>query len=165
MKRRILSLCLALGCVLAVLAVVATNRPTPTVHAAGGGACPASFMLGFYGFSATDFVYRGNTAFPAATGGQLSFFPDPAPEVMTGTISGRVTTNTGLAPVTRLSLKGTYRMSGFDCSGRAVLTESTGVVRHYDLWPTEWINGGHAEDVLMVRTDAHIVESLDVMSM
>lgn len=160
MKKRILSLLAAIVCALAALVLVATNRPTPTVHAAGG-ACPASFIVGFYGFSATDFISRGGTVFPAATGGLLAFSPDPAPAQLTGTITGKITTNTGSA-VTRVTVRGTYTMTGTDCSGKAVLFASNGAVLHYDLVPMEWINGP-AADVLMVRTDLHHAESVDLM--
>lgn len=160
MTRRILSVIAAIGCAVAVLMLVASSRPAPTVHASGG-ACPAGFITGFYGFSATDLVFQGRSSSPTATGGLLAIAPDSPPAQLTGTIAGKITTNNG-STVSHLTVTGTYTMTGTDCSGTAVFNLSDGTVEHYDLVPMVWTNGA-AQHVLMVRTDLHHVESLDLI--
>ncbi len=147
---------------LAAVLLLGSGRTPQPVHA-GGGACPASFFLGFYGFRGDGLSSGLRGSQPIATEGEMTVSPDPFPAQWTGTILDRATINDGRT-VTRLTLTGTYRMSGTDCTGSAVVSASNGTTFHYDLVLTQWVNGP-AGEVFFIQTDPRSVETLTLVSM
>lgn len=148
----------ALAAALALVLLVGSGRSATPVRAAGGG-CPASFFVGLYGFTGSGFTTGVHGAsLPTASGGELIVSPDPAPALLTGTISGNMTVNDGRS-VSRLAVNGTYTMNAGECRGSATLNASSGATLHYDLVLTQWINGP-AQEVFFVRTDARDPETL-----
>ncbi len=156
---------LAIASLAICLAVVLLLNSGRTAHPvqASGGACPASLFVGLYGLTGDGFNGAGIRASqPVATGGEMIVSPDQAPAQLTGTISGHATINDGRS-ITRVTLSGTYRMTGTDCTGSAVVSASNGTIRHYDLALTQWVNQGHANWVFFVETDPGSVETLTLV--